>query len=153
MVKKEKADLPRLYEVGPRRKPKSSVPSSKRTLRVALAFFLLLEIDEQFGEPLERLFGIRAYGFEFDPASAIQVGAQYLQDTSRRKGFPLLTNRHFALKLLHRSDKLSRRSCVQPEFVQDLDFSPHVLINDDNAPAPHSKLFVHKLHIVPESTS
>lgn len=120
---------------------------------MAFAFFLLLEIDEQFSKAFERLFRIRAYGFEFDPASAIEVSTQHLQDTTRREGFPLLTNSYFALKLLHRTDKLSRRSCVQPEFVQDLDFSPHVLINDDNALAPHSKLFVHKLHIVPEPTN
>ena len=98
-------------------------------------FFLLLELEEQLLQPIERLVRIGADGFDSNARPAIEIGAQHLENAVRREVFLPFPDGHLRAESVHTAHEFRRRTRVQTEWIQDFDFSPHDsdTINDATA--------------------
>jgi hypothetical protein len=63
------------------------------------------------------------------PRAAIQIRAQDLEDAPGGKAVVAAQDRHFTLKALRAADKFGSRPGVKTEFIEDFDFSLHVIGN------------------------
>ena len=93
------------------------------------AQFLFAKLLQQPLQPIERVLGIGTDRLDYDRRSAIEICCEHFDDARGGKTILAFAQRDLRFELLHRAHKLRRRARVQPEFVENFHFSPHVTGN------------------------
>ena len=84
---------------------------------------------------LQRFLRIAADRLEGHPGAAIEVRRQNLENARARIFLVAFDDEDLALEGLHRADELRRGTRVQPQFIQDFNFSPHEGLEHKFAPS------------------
>ncbi len=77
---------------------------------------------EQFAEPVERFFSIRAFGFEDHFTATIEIRAEHVQNAARGESLAVLANAYHGAEFLRGSHKLGGGPRVKPVLVEDCHF-------------------------------
>ena len=94
---------------------------------MGLPLFLRLEFMQQRFQPVERPRRIGSDRFERDAQAAVQIGGEHFHDAVGGKLRVAFDDEYVAVELLHRAHEFRRRPRVEAEFIQNFDFSPHVM--------------------------
>ena len=102
------------------------VASPMRSISVR-ATFLIAKTQQQRFKLTKRLLLILPDCLEYDTVAAIQIGTKHFDYAVGREILLAFANRDCALEPDHASNKLCRRSRVQPELVDNFDFLAHAV--------------------------
>lgn len=94
-------------------------------LRGVSPSFFVAETQQQGSKLIKCLLLIGSDRLEDDAVAAIQIGSKHSQYAGGREILLAFANRDCALEPDHAPDKLRRRSCVQPELVDNFEFLTH----------------------------
>jgi len=94
-------------------------------LRGVSPSFFVAKTQQQRSKLIKCLLLIGSDRLEDDAVAAIQIGGKHSQYAGGREILLAFANRDCALEPDHAPDKLRRRSCVQPELVDNFEFLTH----------------------------
>ena len=102
----------------------TEISEDQRKLAIG-SFLLLPEFQQQRLQPSECFFRIATSGFEGDARAEIQIRREHFHDAARGKLRVAFDDENIAVEIAHGAHELRRWSCVQAEFIDNFDFSPH----------------------------
>jgi hypothetical protein len=85
----------------------------------------MAKTQQQRFKVIKCLLFIGPHRLDDDTGAAIQIGTKHFEYAGGRETLLAFANRDCALEPDHAPDKLRRRSRVQPELVDNFDFSLH----------------------------